>query len=166
MSDNLLTLESAALAAAARRYAQAPGVVGEELRRGMREAVLTAEREVVERTPVDEGRLRNSIVTDILGQGADLVGVVMTQQVPYAAVVELGSRPHWPPRQPLEGWVKRVLGVPATEARRVAFLVARAISKRGTKAVRMFGEGRDAARPAVQRAFRNAARRIRERLQP
>ncbi len=166
MSENLLTLESRDLAALARRYAQAPGVVGEELRRGMLEAVLSAEREVVERTPVDEGRLRNSITHDIVGQGADLVGVVATQQVPYAAVVELGSRPHWPPRKPLEGWVQRVLGVPAREARRVAFLVARAISQRGTKAVRMFEEGRDASRPAVRRAFRTAARRIRERMQP
>lgn len=43
----------------------------------------------------------------------------------YAAVIEFGSKPHWPPISALEGWADRH-GIPA-------YLVARKIAREGTK---------------------------------
>ena len=44
----------------------------------------------------------------------------------YGLYVERGTRPHWPPRAPLEGWARRH-GVPV-------FVVQRAIARKGTRA--------------------------------
>lgn len=45
-----------------------------------------------------------------------------------------GSRPHWPPRRPLQRWVRRKLGITnRRELRRVTFLVARKIARKGTR---------------------------------
>lgn len=66
----------------------------------------------------------------IQGIDYDLDGLVSTirpssKADKYAAAVEYGSRPHWPPIQALEGWAQRH-GIPA-------FLVARKIAREGTK---------------------------------
>lgn len=47
---------------------------------------------------------------------------------PYAIHVEHGTRPHWPPVAALKPWARNVLG-----DERLAFVVARAISIRGTR---------------------------------
>lgn len=44
----------------------------------------------------------------------------------YAAAIEFGTRPHWPPISALEGWAERH-GIPA-------YLVARKIAREGTEA--------------------------------
>jgi hypothetical protein len=57
----------------------------------------------------------------------------------YAAYVETGTAPHFPPSSALVFWVKKKLGVQNDkEAKSVAFLVARAISRRGTGGAHMF----------------------------
>jgi hypothetical protein len=55
----------------------------------------------------------------------------------YIAFADQGTRPHWPPFAPIAYWVRRVLGIADA---RVAFLVQRAISRRGTRAQK-FVEG-------------------------
>lgn len=72
--------------------------------------------------PVDTGRLRASITPEVRMDGDVVLGVVGTV-VKYAAAMELGTRPHFPPVSALEVWAQRH-GVNA-------FAVARAISKRG-----------------------------------
>lgn len=90
-----------------------------------------------QRTPVNTGLLRASIATRVtLGTPAGTLvhGEVFTgQQAPYAQFVEEGTRPHFPPRAPLELWAQRVLG-----DGRLWFVVARAIARRGTRARHMF----------------------------
>jgi hypothetical protein len=61
--------------------------------------------------------------------------------------VELGTRPHFPPVDALMDWVKVKLGISSpTEARRVAFLVARKIAARGTQGAFMFRDAFNAGR--------------------
>lgn len=57
-----------------------------------------------------------------------------TTNVNYAGYVEDGTKPHFPNPSNLVPWVKRVLGVAADDADDVAFAIARAISRRGTRA--------------------------------
>ncbi len=95
---------------------------------GIKKLVLFVERETKKETPVDIGRLRSG-VTHQLG---DYVGIVGTA-VPYGAFVEYGTKPHFPPVAAVQGWANRHGAV--------AFLVARGISRHGTKAHHMFQKG-------------------------
>ena len=51
----------------------------------------------------------------------------------YAEYLEYGSPPHFPPPEELEGWVKRKWGVSNDEAKSASWILARHISKYGTR---------------------------------
>lgn len=57
------------------------------------------------------------------------IGVLRGTASKYAAAVEFGSKPHFPPIAPIERWAKIKLGQPG-----LGFLIARKISQKGTKA--------------------------------
>lgn len=75
---------------------------------------------------VDTNVTRSSILTELMQKG--LTAVVGSAQK-AALWLEMGTRPHWPPRGALAGWAKRH-GMPAS----ADFLIRRAIAKKGTKA--------------------------------
>ncbi len=75
---------------------------------------------------VDTGALRNSITIDIFSLG---LGAAIGPEEPYGLYVELGTKKHFPPVQPLEEWAHRH-GLEEG----VGYLIARAISRRGTQA--------------------------------
>lgn len=52
----------------------------------------------------------------------------------YGRYVRGGTRPHWPPVEALIPWVVAKMGLSGKAAERRAFLVARGISRHGTKA--------------------------------
>lgn len=63
----------------------------------------------------------------------------------YAIAVETGTRPHFPPTAALLPWVmKKHPGIEEPEAKSLAFLVGRKISKVGTKGVFFFERTRAA----------------------
>lgn len=102
------------------------------------------------------GDIADGIEMKLAGRGARIVSTA-----PHAAAVEVGSRPHFPPIAPIEAWVKLrgMQGLTKTgriskkrggvarmiadqgdgestslgAARAVAYMIARAISIRGTK---------------------------------
>ena len=86
---------------------------------------LKIETDAKGRAPSDLGFLRSGIVTRILNNGFE-ADIVATKN--YSAAVENGSKPHFPPPSALAGWASRH-GMGGLE-----FLIARAISIRGTKA--------------------------------
>lgn len=63
--------------------------------------------------------------------------------VNYASYVHDGTKPHFPNPSSLVPWVRRVLGAPAEEAEGIAFAIARAISRRGTRAQPFAQQTRD-----------------------
>lgn len=89
---------------------------------------------------VDTGRTRASYTPEVRLQGNSVEGVVGSN-LKTALWQETGTRPHWPPIAALETWARRH----GTEA----FLVARAIARRGTK-----------ARKPLTRAFEDNRQRI------
>lgn len=95
---------------------------------------------VVERTPVNTGALRNSIQEEIEERDDEIIGRVATN-IEYAVPVEFGTKPHFPPIDPLTYWARRKLGISGAEARSVAFRIARKIAQRGTEGYRMFEYG-------------------------
>lgn len=106
--------------------------------------------EIVQRTPVDTGRLRASVAVAIEDEG--LTGIIGSN-VQYAPHVEFGTRPHHPPLAALQPWAQRH-GFP--EGKKGAYLVARAISRKGTKPRVMFQRGLAAAQPFIDAEARLA----------
>ena len=113
---------------------------GDEFVDAMQTATLMVERDAKLLAPVDTGRLRASITGEVRVEGNSVQGVVGSN-VLYAPYMELGTRPHFPPVRALAVWARRH-GMNA-------FLVARAISVRGTK-----------PREFLQRAFEQNRVRI------
>jgi len=106
----------------------------------MRSATMMIHRDAKLNAPVDTGRLRASITPSVVAAEDKIQGIVGSN-VKYAPYVELGTRPHWPPIAALETW--------ARSHGTSAFLVARAIARRGTKAHKF-----------LQRAFESNQTRI------
>lgn len=96
---------------------------GPPMLQAMRDATLLVQRDARINAPVDTGRLRSSIVPEVLTRDATLVGIIGTN-VLYAPYVETGTDPHWPPPGALAVWAKRH-NIPE-------FLVRRAIGTFGT----------------------------------
>jgi len=122
-------------------------------RRGrLAEAALLLERAIKETTPVGAGpiHLRDTIFSETVIQGLAISAALGTPAV-HGEPVEYGTKPHFPPVAPIRHWVERKLGLSGSEAAGVAFVIARAISKRGTKPARMFGRGVDEQKAAVIR---------------
>ena len=115
-----------------------------------------------ERTPVGvSGILRASIGTRVsLGTDAStlVLGEVYTgAQAPYAIFVEEDTRPHWPPwgsGSSLALWAQRVLG-----NAKLAFVVARKISRVGTKGRHFMRDALAQVRPTIEPRLRAAVER-------
>ncbi len=104
---------------------RSPQVVATEQVRAMTRSLLLVEGDARRNVRQDTRQLMNSITHRQRMSSQTLVGEV-GPSVRYGAYVERGSRPHWPPRAPLEGWARRH-GVPV-------YAVQRAIARRGTRA--------------------------------
>ncbi len=144
-------------------WARAPEIARSELTAAMAEADDLLEREVKDSPEMIKalahGLLRGSIFGVEKVSDTQVIGVVGTAQK-YALPVELGSRPHFPPVEPLIDWVKVKLGVPEHEARSVAFLVARKIARTGTKGAFAFTHTFERQQPALRTIFSRARDRI------
>lgn len=145
-----------------RGLAQAPVMTQREMLMAITEATLLVEREVKDAMPKATGITAGSIASDAFTTPVGAIGVVGSAQ-PSAAFVELGTKPHpvsKAGRVALENWVRMKLGVSAKEAPRVAYLVARKIARKGTKAQRPFEKAVVSTQDQVIRMFEAAAARV------
>lgn len=97
--------------------------------------------ELKSETPVGAtSKLKRSTVFQIMGKAEDMrLEIRQSAFSPggfaYGVAVRQGTKPHFPPVAALIPWVVKKLGIgDAKEARTVAFLIARRISKVGAKA--------------------------------
>ena len=148
-------------------WRKAPEIVREELTHAMWQAEMLLERETQELTPVGiggAGGLRGSVHAqepEVLANS--VIGVTGTS-LNYAQSVELGTRPHWAPIQPLIDWVQHRLGITGKEAESVARRVQFGIAHHGTPGVGMFHRAFSANRGQVAMRFGAANTRIAQRL--
>jgi phage gpG-like protein len=127
---------------------------GEPILNAMRDSVLLIQREARINAPVDTGRLRASITPEIRSEPGAIIGVVGSN-VTYAAPIELGTRAFFPPTAALEVWARRH-GMSA-------FVVARAISRRGLAARRYLGRAFEDATERIKARFEKALQEIIEK---
>lgn len=122
------------------------------IEQAMEAATLVVARAAREYAPVDQGRLRASILPEVRSLSGERVEGIVGSNVMYAPFVELGTRPHWPPLEALRIWAARH-GLSA-------FLVARAIARRGTKAIRFLQRGVEEQRQRVEDILEQAVKGI------
>lgn len=142
-----------------------PKIVVEELERATIEADQLIEREVKERVPRGaHGLLAQSVFSEEQVTENGALGVVGTP-MNYAIAVELGTRPHFPPIEPLIDWVKAKLGIQEEKAARgAAFAIAKKISVRGTVGQFPFQLASIATEEGVRAIFDQATDRIIARM--
>jgi len=131
------------------RLIRAPQVIAREVELTVVGIALDMEAGVVAHTPVGAtGQLRGSITHQISGSGIAMQGRVFSTDVPVkVASVEHGRAPgRMPPLAPIELWVRRKLGGDSA----AAYLIARAIGRRGTNGAQMFHKGYEAGLSKAQ----------------
>lgn len=146
-------------------WSQAPELVRAEMTKAAWTSSLRVEKEVRERTPKGvNGFLAMSIAAlepvVIPGGVMGLVGTSLN----YAEPVELGTKPHMPPIQPLIEWVEVVLGLEGEAAEQAAQSIAWKIAKKGTEGAFMFRDGFAASEDYIKRKFRQSLANIRNSL--
>lgn len=129
---------------------------------GFEKSMVTLRDMIKTRTPIAFGDLYNSIDYEMeaitgmrpggliggaigfVGKVRSMGGVGSSEPGSYVASVEKGTRPHWPPYEPLQRWVRAIL-MPGDEVEesRATFLVGRHIAKYGTVGQQMFERGRE-----------------------
>lgn len=130
------------------------GRIDQELRdttEPMRRATLLVTGDAKRNAPVDTGVLRASITPSVHSDGRTTTGIVGSNVV-YAPPMEYGTGPFWPPVAALETWARR--------HGTTAFLVARAISRRGLKARRFLRNALDDNRGRIIRLFDEYVKRV------
>ena len=151
-------------------WARAPEIVGEEMYRTIVEADLYLKGELQQALPRGAGGigggagLAGSLFTDEQRFSDHVIGAVASP-LAYAEYVELGTRPHMPPLQPLEDWVEAKLNITdEREKRSVAFLIARKISRVGTKPDGSWQRVFDASQSNIDVRFAQGVERVLDRL--
>lgn len=159
-----MELDADAIRAYAEAWTKAPDIVEDELRQFVEFSVDQLQGEVQERTPTYLGTLRDSIIgaVEVL-PGLAVQGRVGTP-LAYAVAVELGTKPHMPPVEPLINWARQKLGVTGKEAERAGWAVARKIAARGTEGHFMFTDTWNANQAQIARGFSIAVGRIVRRI--
>lgn len=154
-----LDVDMTALNAARQHLASLPDVLDRALSLGILEASLLLQRETAERTPSAAGALRNSIIAAMPERRGGAVLGVVGSPLAYAEPVELGTKPHMPPLQPIIDWVNLRLGLKNAEATKAAEAIRWKIYRHGTKGAFMFQEALKATREQMGHIVESSLRR-------
>ena len=114
----------------------------------MRDATMIVLRDARKYAPKNIGHLYKSITPEIRARTNFIEGVVGSD-LDYAAYMEVGTKPHWPPRRPIIFWAMRKLQLRGVELRAAVRGIQRKIAWHGTKPRRYF-----------ERAFEDNAERV------
>ncbi len=157
MSD--LTVQ-VTLGAIPEKIAQSPQAVARVLAyAGMEEATEYLRGRLALNTPSGAtGIARNSVVPSVEQTATGVEGHLDYSEPAsgYIAFVDQGTRPHWPPYEPIAYWARRVL---RTDDPRVVRAIQRKIARSGTKAQKFVEKTAEEDGPQAQRVFAAAVER-------
>jgi hypothetical protein len=139
-----------------------PELLRQAVRGALEESGAFVEAQVRQRTPQGVGGSASGLRASIFSEVRDSpLQAVIGSNLPYALPVEFGSRPHFPPVQALIPWVQKFISLKNGEtAEGVAFLIARAIARRGTPPREMFKSGFEGSQAAIVRIFETQVGRV------
>lgn len=143
-------------------YDGGPKIVMEETRKGVDGSVNAIKQEAMRLVPIDTHNLQRSLHHEVVTKGNSITGRAGTNEV-YAEAVEKGRRAGaaMPPPSALikSGWLRRH-GID----NEFAFVVARSIGRRGTRAQPYLKPALAKNRVAITREMTMVIRRISKRL--
>ncbi|TXH07873.1 MAG: hypothetical protein E6R04_11900 [Spirochaetes bacterium] len=125
-------------------FKKAPQIATKHLNDAIKKSLYLIEEKAKPETPVDLNFLRGAGYETSFGT---LKGE-LKNTAPYAVFVHEGTRPHFPPLDDIKPWADRH-GIPP-------FLVARAISKKGTKGKPFFKDAIEKSEAEINRIFDDA----------
>jgi hypothetical protein len=158
-----IQVEAPDIEALAKQLGVAPQIVERAVSDTMLTSVNFIKGAVVKRTPVNFGLLRAGVDTGVRGRGTSIHGEVFAGGVglKYGLPVERGRKPgKMPPVDVIKLWVTRKGIASGDEADQAAFLIARAIGRRGTKGAHMFERGFKASEGKVRNFWRGLPKRV------
>lgn len=140
-------------------------IIGQTVKGALAREVTSLLKDLRETLPAASGRLRDSLQIS-LSQEDNTFRAKIRTDLPYALAVEKGTRPHRPPLAPLISWARGTPGLAGSEkdGRRIAFLVARKITRVGTKGRHTFAEAEENARERLGRAMGEAVKVMEQEL--
>ena len=120
--------------------------------------------------PIGAGptHLKDRIFHKVQAYGESVWGTVAAPPAEYGVPLELGTRPHpvsIKGQESLRLWVEKKLGLSGKEAKSATFLIARAISRRGSKGYKMFTKNVSKHEAAVIRILEQIPADIIKRVQ-
>jgi hypothetical protein len=137
--------------------ARRAAIIDRQVRLHLTLATTTIVSHVVPLAPKNLGHLAQSIGARVervtAGTRVGWTGTVASRlKSVYPLVMERGRAPgsRMPPVEAIAFWAQRKLRLSVVEARRAAFLIARAIARKGIRARRYFERGGAAALPTVR----------------
>ena len=141
-----------------------PQVVREELERAVVESDELVLREVQDAWPHASGVSRESMFARELVDGLRVEGFVGSS-LDYVQPVDLGTKPHFPPIEPLVDWVKIRFAVSSEQqAEHIARAIAWKIFHRGTEGAHVFPQVLARLEPQLGEIFEHAEERIANRI--
>jgi len=171
MTDDLvLDIDLTGIEAAQSSLDSFQAILGQELTTAMESALQALEREVSSRTPVNLGKLRDSLNHSVTSPFPNLVGAVGTP-LEYGITMEYGRKKgnvppggrfpeNMPPVAAIAYWLyRKKIVTDRREIRSAAYAVAISIAKKGIEGRHMFRDGLTAATPTIQQIFNNAVGR-------
>lgn len=163
-------IDTSAFADLAKAWKRAPDIVLDELEKAISVSTGMLHAEIIDNTPVGasggSGAGLSGSISYVISRGAaDVTGVVGTPN-PYAVPVEMGTKPHMPPLEPIIAWVQAKLGIEGEEeAEGIAQRIAWKIKAHGTEGQFMFRDSLDRLRPDIERSLTKAAETVLQRLE-
>ena len=144
-------------------------IIFREAESAVRDIAGILEREIMNEAPQGAtGALRGSIVSEVRGRNLETLRGEVAATADHAASVlagrEPGAMPPWGEGSPLIRWVRTKLGVSGGESKRVSFLVARAIARKGTKGRDFIGRAMEKSQSAIDERIRRLGADIAEKL--
>lgn len=146
-------------------------IAEEEFKRAMQHVVPITLSAWVAAAPMGvTGRTRSDVSTSITGSGYKVtgkVGYLSKTAVWYPNVVNYGrfAGSKMPPSSALISWIETKLGLDSVESERVAFMISRSISRKGSRPGKQFvQQAMKVTGPAVDVAFAIAGEQIVNRL--
>lgn len=133
-----------------------PVIFREEATKFMRLAVEKVLSTAQPKVPVDTGVARGSLQAKVESPSQLIVTGSVGSVNPYFIIIEEGRRPgaRQPPSVALQGWVRRKLRlIDPRQVRAAAYLIARAIGRRGIPAKRPLGKAAEENQSFVRQLF-------------
>lgn len=116
---------------------------------------------IIEANGIATGEMLNTLDFEVMKENGHYT--VYLKHTDYFTYFDEGTEPHWPPREPIEQWVKDKPIYPEPDGRgnlptveQLAFLIARKISRDGTEARNVFEAAKQEIIPRYEEKWNEA----------